>query len=129
MGKQTHGITSKPSESSCEDARVAALRCAFSVEVPFLSALSLSPSFSVSRVLLLFSGQSSSTKIGARLTNSKQQFRTTNKQVQRNTRTNASSAKNSTRRIKSAERKSKRKSSRKGRGTKCLSCEHFPWFR
>ncbi|CAL6358031.1 unnamed protein product [Bathycoccus prasinos] len=27
MGKQTQGITSKPSESSCEDARVAALRC------------------------------------------------------------------------------------------------------
>jgi hypothetical protein len=58
MGKQTQGITSKPSESSCEDARVAALRCAFSVEVPFLSFFSLSTSFSVSRVVLLFSGQS-----------------------------------------------------------------------
>ena len=42
MGKQTQGITSKPSESSCEDARVAALRCAFSVEVPLLSFFSLS---------------------------------------------------------------------------------------
>lgn len=58
MGKQTQGITSKPSESSCEDARVAALRCAFSVEVHFLSVLSLSlPLFlCLSRVVLLFAG-------------------------------------------------------------------------
>ena len=37
MGQQTQGITSKPSESSCEDARVAALRCAFCCELVFLS--------------------------------------------------------------------------------------------
>ena len=49
MGKQTQGITSKPSESSCEDARVAALRCAFSVEVPLLSFFSLSLPLSLYR--------------------------------------------------------------------------------
>jgi RNA:NAD 2'-phosphotransferase (TPT1/KptA family) len=50
MGVQTEGITSKPSESSCEDARVAALRCECIFSFPFCSSNRESPRSQKERV-------------------------------------------------------------------------------